>query len=310
MRSVAGDLAWVTAALAIVLLFTFELWDIDLRVPLSYSGDGYWHGRDVQTIIETGWVQSSPRLGFPLRATMLDYPIAGDNLHFLAIRAMATVVGDWAALVNLFYLASFFTIGWSSYVCQRWLGCGRRTAIVASVLFALAPYHFGRGTYHLYLSSYWIVPVTVLIAARAASGLGVAAATRAPRTRPRLAAAAPWVLLCAAAASSGSYYATFALVSIAMMSLLAAASHRTLRPIVAGAGYCAAIGVVLVANYSTSILHRIREGPNHIVTTRFPVEGDTYALRLIQLLTPTPGNVFAPLRAITERWRLESQGEA
>src|SRR5947209_2994472 len=47
----------------------------------------------------------------------------------------------------------------------RALGISKLGGMVASVLYALLPYHVGRGEAHLFLACYYMVPLVVLVVA-------------------------------------------------------------------------------------------------------------------------------------------------
>jgi hypothetical protein len=305
-RWLAVDLLWLSSVIAIGLFFTFDLAATSLRTPFAYSGDALGTAASAQTIIETGWMQETPRLGAPFGQVLYDYPIGGDNAHFLMMKVMSWFTSDWVLLVNGFYLLSFFTAAWSAYLCQRWLRVGRVAAIVTSALFAFTPYHFTRGISHLFLASYFIVPIAVLLAVKAST------VTRADATLPWSARArrtTPWLLLCALCGSFGAYYAVFAILALMVASGATSIGVRTWRPLLRAALFSAMIGVVFVANISGSIAFQRSNGVNPNVVARTPIELDIYGLRPIQMITPVPGHWLGPLASISDDLSVGYQSE-
>lgn len=289
VRTWSMDLGIVTVAVTIAVVVLFRLWTEPLRVPFVYGGDTGLYARDAYSIIQHGWVQKTSRLGAPFGQTMYDFAEGGDNGNFLIMKVMSWFTGDWALILNAFYVLSFYTTAWSAYVVLRWLRSSRLPAVVASLLFSLSPYHLWR-VQHLLLSSYFAIPIAVLLAVRSSSGQGLAwAADGRRRAMPIIA----WLAACAVCASTGAYYAAFAICSIAFLSVAGAFVHRTLRPVLAGAGYIAVTMGVFVLNISGTILFKIRHGNDAIVGRRLPIEFDLYALRPIQLITPVPGHVWS-----------------
>jgi phosphoglycerol transferase len=304
------DLVLVTVVVTIALVVILRLWDAHLRVPFGYGGDGLQHARDAKTIVQTGWVQTTPRLGAPFGQELYDFPVSGDNGNYLIMKLMALITSDWALIVNAFFLFSFYTVGWAAYLCLRWLRCGRLSAGVCAILFAFAPYHFGRGSGHLLLSSYFVVPIAALLAVRAASGRSLVhwksrspeapQRTRWQAIRHHLGATLPWLVLCAACASFGSYYTFFAMITILLAGIVVAATRRSVRMIVIAVGYELAIGAVFVFNLLPNLLYRRAHGTDFEVARRLPAELDLYGLRLIQMVTPVPGEIFAPMRSAAQ----------
>lgn len=292
-----ADLGAISIIVGVTLTLAFDLLSTSLREPFGYGGDGLGAATTAKTIIQTGWIQETPRLGAPFGQVLYDYPLGGDNAHYLIMKLMSWATGDWVLIVNGFFLLSFFTAASSAYLCQRWLGVGRVAAIVTSLLFAFAPYHFWRGIAHLMLGSYFVVPIGVLLAVKA--GSVVAERVQDVAARARLRRLAPWLLLCVLAGSAGAYYAIFAVIVIVSAALLTALGHRRRAPLARGAIFAAAITITFLVNVSGSVLFQRREGANPLVAERVPLELDIYGLRLIQMLTPVPGQWFRPLADIS-----------
>ena len=291
------DLGVLTIIVGVTLVSIFDLVSTSLREPFGYGGDGLGAAAAAQTMIQTGWVQETSRLGAPFGQVLYDFPLGGDNAHYLIMKVMTWATGDWVLVINGFFLLSFFTAAWSAYLCQRWLGVGRIAAIVTSSLFAFAPYHFARGIAHFLLGSYFVVPIGVLLAVK--SGSVVDEPTPNLSRWARIRRVLPWLPLCALVGSCGAYYAIFSVIVIAIASILAALTHRRRAPLVRGALFAATVTVTFMVNVGRSVLYQRREGANPLVAERLPIELDLYGLRLIQMLAPVPGQWFRPLADIS-----------
>ena len=295
-RHLVVDVLLITIAVTIALKIFFHLSGSLLRSPLGYSGDSLAAETSAKNIIQTGWMQTAPRLGAPFGAKFYDYPLGADNGHYLLMRLLALFTSNWVVLVNSFYFISFYTAAWSAYLCQRWLRVGRTSAMVTSILFAFAPYHFARGVNHLELASYAVVPIGVLVAIRAAT---VPLPPAQGRWRwVQIRKLMPWAILCALVASGGAYYAIFGMLSLSICGLFMAGVGRSWRPLLR----CIAFGFVILAvfifNLGGSILYRRAHGVNTSVAMRVPIELDLYSLRLIQLISPVTGHWFRPFAHI------------
>lgn len=305
LRTMVTDLAALNLVVAAVLVVRFELTPSTIRVPFRYGGDSLLSARMAKAIIDTGWVQQTDRLGAPFGQKMYDFPLGGDNANYLVMRLVAVFTGDWVLVVNVFFIFGFFAAATSAYLCQRWLRVGRTPALVTATLFAFAPYHFVRGTSHLVLASYFVVPIAVLLAVRASTWEVRASGPSDALNRARR--WSPWLALCVLAGSCGAYYAVFGVLVVMVMCCVSAAARRTWRPLVVGLAFATTTGITFLLNISGSILYQRSHGPNPAVAARSPLELDVYALRPVQLLTPVPGHWIAALRSVTADLSLGAQ---
>ncbi len=143
-----------------------RLWDADLRVPFSYSGDGTLNLTLIKTVMERGWFYENPRLGAPSGQELYDYPVlSGDGLHvvlLLARRALHATTRR--SSMNVFFVLTFPLVRGLTYLVLRRLAVGPVAALVIAVLYALTPYHFMRGEVHLFLAAYYVVPIGAYLA--------------------------------------------------------------------------------------------------------------------------------------------------
>jgi phosphoglycerol transferase len=286
------DVCLLVLIITIVLVLVYDLRSASLRIPFAYSGDGFFFGANAKTIIETGWVQQTTRLGAPFGQRLYDFPIGGDNGNYLIMKILSFGTKDWALLSNLFFLFTFYSNTVVSYFCLRWLRCGRISSMVCALLYGFAPFHFIRFV-QVVLAHYAVVPLGLLLAFRAASGDSFG------RNAHRFGWVG-WLLVCVAVGSFNSYWAVFGVISLLFVSTLSALINRTVRPLLHGAAFAAVIAVVVVLNQAGTLLFQAQNGPNAIVGQRSPIETDHFGLRLIQLITPIPSGGFSFLHGISK----------
>jgi phosphoglycerol transferase len=285
------DGAVVAAATAAITALLFKLWEIPLRRPFLYERDGLAQIAEVKGIIENGWYQLNPRVGYPIGYDHHDFPIGADNLQWLALKVIGWFTHDPVLVINIYYLLSFVLVALTAYYVVRYLGVSRRFSFVVALLYTFLPYHFLRGTWHLTLAAYFTVPIaclfTILVWRNAppffrATGDGV-------RFDWKRASTIWLVVACLAIASTGIYYTAFCVVLMLTSGVLRLLTTRTLRSLVSGLLLTAVIGVGVVANLSPSLLYWREHGTNDQVAQRTVSESDLYALRPIQLISPIPG---------------------
>lgn len=287
------DLAPAAAAALVSVLLAVSilgLWRTGLRTPIGWAGDGLLHMVMAKATAEQGWPLTVDRLGAPGRLDFRDFP-ALDNLSLAMIRLLSLGTADAGLLINLFFLATFPLIAASAFLSSRRLGLSRAASFIVSILYALLPYHFIRGTGHLFLSAYYLVPPAILAA--------FVLADRPEGLRGR--ALVPAIVLCLALGSATVYYAFFAAIFFAVGGISGALAHRSRRPLALGAALIAVILVTLFVNHLPTIVKEAREGSLN-VATRWPAEAELYGLKIAQLVLPLTEHRLGPLAALKRRY--------
>lgn len=288
----------VTAVLALAVDFSH------LRVPFVYSGDSLFYSMNARTIIESGWMQGTDRLGAPFGQDLHDFPLGGDNGNYLIMKVLALFTDDVGLLLNAFFLGSFYLVASSAWLSTRLLGGGRPLSLIVGLLYSCAFFHFAR-LGHLMLTNYWVVPIGVVLAVYAARGQTFGSL----RARHGAVASILVVLACIVVGSFGAYYAVFAAITVVIACLASSIGHRTVRPLLHGAAVCAGIGAVLVANLWGSLAYMATNGENQVASFRSIGDLDLYGLRLIELIRPIPWSrvdVMRPLFDELPPWPSEA----
>lgn len=273
----------------------------DLASPIVYAGDGISHSAVVKWIMDEGWFPSYNRyLGAPFRATSLDY-WGSDALHYILIKLIATFSDDWVLVQGLYFLLGFVLCGFFAHLVLRYLGLGTAFAVLGSMLFAFLPYHFLR-TQHLFLISYFCVPIATWLALEAwRLGCLRGAGTR-MHTRDwfKLGAASVCISAC------GIYYAFFTAVMLVAVAIVVWSGARSWRASWPSLAMMVIIGVTVIASNAPSFLYRMHEGPNTEVAQRHPAESEIYGLTLTQLIFPRPSHRWEQAREYTARYEHQS----
>ncbi len=290
-RGLDGEVGWAALSMALTSLggaWTLRLWRGDLHVPFSYENDGQFYAVLVKQVIH-GWYFTNPRLGAPFGSELLDFPQSGDQLNFVIVKALGAFSRDWALVMNLFFLLSFPLVALTAYGVMRHHGASRPAATACSALFALLPYHFWQGEFHLFLAAYYAVPLgghLVLATYR-----GEALFKRA-RARPRGALAwasrrsAATVLICCVIASAGLYYAAFTLVLLAFAAAVVVLTRRSWASVANASVAAAAIAAVLAITLSPTLLYWARHGRDPEAFLRTPAQSNAGSLKVGDLVLP------------------------
>ena len=304
----AGRAYLAAAGLSIfAAIFLLELPGADLRVPFDYSGDALLYSGVVKSIVDHGWFWTNPSLGAPGGLQLYDYPnVAHESLHVLAIKLMSAFSGDWALLINIYFLLGFPLIALSAMAVFRQFEVSDSAAIVGSVLYSFLPGRLIKGEGHLFLDVFFQVPLSILVIlwvcgdapplvrpSRDGGGL-------APDQRRRRTVAA--LLICALSACTSAYYSFFTICLLVAGGIWASIERRSIRNAMAGTALAAVIVVAMAANGLPSTVYQLRHGPNPEVGLRGAGEAEVFGLKIAQLLLPAEGHRVSALRRLGQRY--------
>lgn len=294
---------YLVAVLLCLMLLTLitGLLRVDFSIPLYYGGgDGLLTGMWIKGMIDHGWYLHNPSVGAPFGLDMRDYAI-GDNLHMLAMKVLALFTSNWAIVLNLYFLLTFPLTVITSMIAFRYYKLARAPSVVASILYAFLPFHFIRGIGHLFLSCYYLIPLTVLIVLWLAQGE--------PLFTCEVAGRPAWnwkdrkgifsVVLCVLVASAGIYYAFFAGFFLVIAGLAGAVRRCSIKPLVVSAMLVVILVSALAINLSPTLIAFHENGKNSEVAQRSLSEPELYGLRIMQLILPVFGHrlpLFAHLK--------------
>lgn len=267
----------------------------DWSLPLSYHGDALFSLQMIKRMVEGGWFFETVRQGYPGVSNMLDFPAADSGLYLIQ-KTLGWVLGDAVAVFNVFYLLGFGAAALSAYWVLRRLLVQPVLAFAGAVLFALAPYHFGR-LEHLMLSWYFGVPLLIYQALYVMGALPEAdvEGNAVRRERPVMWFTGAFVLGC-----FGVYYAFFG----AMLIFFAGAFslRRGAGRLGVAVGLIGALLLAVTVNTFPNLIHKRMQGANPEVAVRAPLESEVYGLKISQLLLPAADHRAGALRRITSHY--------
>jgi phosphoglycerol transferase len=297
-----GAVALAAVVEAVVVL---RLWQADLRIPFDYRGDAVFFEMMVKTVVDHGWYLTNPQLGAPGVLAMHDFPQA-EGIHLLAIKVMSLFSGDWALLINIYFLLGFPLIAVSALAVLRHLRVAPVPAAVASILYAFLPSRLLIGEVHFYLSVFFQVPLAILVALWLSGEDPPLLAPGARPWRPRLALrsrrSVAAIAIAVLVSGTGIYYAFFTGVLIVAASVWTAVVRRSPRHVLAGAAVCAVIVAGLGVQSIPVLLHRHRMGPNSQVAARSIGEAEAYGLKIAPMLLPVNNHRIAALAHLKDRY--------
>lgn len=281
----------------LVLNSMYKFRHADLRIPLVYSWDATFYEVVIKNLITAGHYYVNPLLGAPGIQEMYDFPLP-HAIHVLGFAIMGLFSHDFGLVINLYYLLSFPLEAMTAFFVFRRFGVAAGAAIAGGVLFAFLPFHLQRSQGHLILTSYFLVPLVVMMLLWICEGHPLFGfETEGPasgRTRITRAGMAS-LIICVLIASDNPYWAWFSGIFVLVAGVVARFRYGRRRALWTAGILGAVIAIVFCLNLAPNIIYSHRHGLNP-VNHRLPVESEIYGLRITQMLLPVFGHrihVFA-----------------
>ena len=288
----------------VVLGSMLDLWHTGLRIPFRYAGDAMWCQALIKGVLVHGNYLENDQLGAPFGQQMYDFPTA-DGLHWLGIMLIGCLVSDCAVVQNVFYLLTFPLTTLTAMFALRRFGVSFPIAVAISLLYSFLPYHFTRFG-HLFLASYYMVPLMVMVILElflgqlpwGADERGKAWSWR-RLVRGRMLQAAA---ICVLTGIAGIYYAFFGCFLLLVAGLAAFCLFRRWASIGMSLGLVALVGASAGVNIAPSIIYKLKHGPNPEVAVRHASHAEIFGLKITQLLLPIPDHRVRRLARLRARY--------
>ncbi len=284
--------ALVCVVVAPILTVLYRLWDAHWKVPFNYTGDGLSTAAYSKAIVDNGWYLSNPRLAAPFTADVRDFPVGGENLHWIAIKLIGYVTGDGISASNIYFVLGFFLIALVSYFVARYMRFSIATSLVVGVIYAFLPYHAYRNYGHLTRGVYYSLPLAMLVlfwAINYRTEYFSQKSGEAP-LRWRRGRILTIVIFCVIVGASDTQNSAFLVSILAVVAIIEMFRNKDWRPIALLAIVGAATFGSLLVNNTPFVLSRIERGPNTVAAQRPLTDQDRYALRPLDLILPAPGH--------------------
>jgi hypothetical protein len=301
-NAVLGAVPYIgTALLCVFILFNiYDLSRAGLRIPLGQGADSDFYQALIKNFVETGHYYVNDRLGAPGVQELYDFPLPHTS-HLVFLSVLRIFSRNFGLVLNLFYLLGFPLAAMTALGVFRQFGIPAILGVAGGTLFAFLPYHLFRNQQHLFLSSYYLVPLGIMVVLWVSQGHALFG-FEAGQTgiRALLPTRRGWVSLgiCALVGSDNPYYAFFTGIFLVVGALLACLRHRRRRALFSAGILGCSLAAVLLMNLLPSLYYIHTHGPNPIAQ-RNPAEAEVFGLKIVQLVAPV---TFHRLAALAE-WK-------
>jgi hypothetical protein len=287
-----------------LLIWSQKLYNADLRIPFNYEGDALLFYAWTKTIMETGWVLHNSFIGAPYGLELYDFPF-NNSLDALLIKLISFLSHDPIFVENLFYLSTYPLTALTSMIVFRHFKIDYAYSLLGSLLFTFMPYHFLRGVSHLVLSSYFMVPLMVMVVLWIFSNdLSLFKSNDDLRERSLLSdnKLIASILICILSGIVYFYYSYFFCFFLFIAGVYSSVSTCKKAPLITSILLILLVFAVVVLNQSPSIMYQYQNGKNPEVAVRSPAETEIYGLKIIQLLLPIDGHRIPAFASLTRHY--------
>jgi phosphoglycerol transferase len=168
-------------------------------------------------------------------------------------------------------------------------------ALAGSMVFTFLPYHFYRSTMHLFLSSYFTVPLwCAVITTIYQNG-------KLQLHKNNILNIMLILLLSYVLSATGIYYTFFGCFFLSCVVIIAWSEKRTSAAIISLTFIVLAVCFIIL-QLAPSILYHVQHGANPLAAVRSPAQTEIYGLRIAHLLLPAEYNRISLLANISNRY--------
>jgi phosphoglycerol transferase len=261
-----------------------ELWNADLSIPFVYSGDGQCIGMYVKGIIDNGWFLHNKYVGMPTGLYMHDFPMT-NSLDFVIIKLISYFTQNYGLTLNIFYLLTFPLVTLTSMLAFRQFKISYSSSIFGSLIYTFAPYHFLRGESHLFLSTYYIVPLVIMVILWLYED-NITVFDKNGKLNVLNFKFIASIIICILVGSSVIYYAFFSCYFLMLSGIILFLLRRNIWSLLIPVFFVGLITLSAIINGLPTILYNLNNGSNLEIITRIPQDAEVYGLKMIQLILP------------------------
>jgi hypothetical protein len=286
--------------------WVLQLWNASLHVPFMGETDAILNLMIIKDVVTHGWFLTNPNLAAPYGQELYDFPAwSGDNFYLFIIKLLGLVFHNAAVVMNVYFLLGFPLIVITSFAVLRRLGISLWVASVCSILYAVLPSRFLRGEVHIFLGSYFMVPICCYIVIALLGGHELFGRRDGG---PRVLRYLTWrsvgiALLCLVVGSSDTYFAAFTVALMFIAAILRFIAARSLPTLACGMVAAAIVLGGMGANELPTVIYTAEHGKDTQLVRRAPDETQTYGLSLANLVLPIEGHRIPLLAELAKEYQ-------
>ena len=286
----------------IATVFVYGLYEKDLGVPLLYQGDALGALIEAQNTLMGNSTYHYPNLSAPYGG--IQYTgMRSYFLHLLILKLLVFFTQNASLAINLFFILTFVLAAWTTMFVLKKLGISTFFAISGAMIYAFMPYHLFRGTGHLWLAAYYIVPLmayVIILLLTDEMELGRIQNVKFAGMK-ELFHNKSFLLACGVCLGMGLsdlYYSAFSCMLLLCVGICASCKYRKKRYLLVSVLFISLIGMGAVIAISPTLLYGMQNRLPSYFAGRNAAGVDVFGLRISQLLVPIAGHRISLLNDV------------
>lgn len=162
-KNEAGICLFTGAFAVIIFCVLSHIWNMDLSIPLSYSGDVSGLLIMIKSVLRDEPWWNFDGLGAPFHTNMWR-PLLDGGIPNAIMFSIAKITKSVGYGINIYYILSYGLYGICTYYMLRKEGLEKRFSVVGAILYAFIPGHYQREETHIYVGSCFAIPLIMVAA--------------------------------------------------------------------------------------------------------------------------------------------------
>lgn len=274
-------LVWGAISVLFFIVF-FKLWEFDITKPYIYNGkDDFVYGAIAKNAMNGGSYFFNSHLGAPYGMELYYFPLLM-QCYIVWCKLIGLFTKNWVIAVNLYYFMTYvLSVCTFFYMCRRIGIKNNLVSYFGGLVFAFSQYHIYRATVHITATSYFIIPLIIVLCYNMAVGK-----YEEKYSFPKV---AELVMISILIGCTDIYYAFFGCFLICIM-LVDALLKKRWKTFGVGVGIIMGIALIILICLSPSIIYSLKNGANEQAVSRSPYEAYWVGFQLVSLFLPLKGS--------------------
>lgn len=161
---------WGLLSILFFIVF-FRLWEFDITKPYIYNGkDDFVYGVIAKNAMNGGSYFLNSHLGAPYGMELYYFPLLMQT-YILWCKLIGFFTKNWVIAVNLYYFLTFIlSVCTFFYMCRKIGIKNNLVSYFGGLVFAFSQYHMYRATIHITATSYFVIPLFIVLCYNMAVG--------------------------------------------------------------------------------------------------------------------------------------------
>ncbi len=289
---------FLTIVSIITFFYIYRSWGLNLDIPYFYRGDGLWSMASIKGFMENGSFLINKNIGAIFGSNFYDYP-GSEGLYNASIIFLSFFIKDPVSILNFYYLLTYIITSAVSFFTLKYFKISNNLAILASLIISFLSYHVGKGTGHINLGTYYMIPLVFIVLYWIYSNQLEAKIKIVNIFKSKLLYS---VVILFLLSNNGIYYSLFTISFLILTGVISSYEHKNIKHFLISLFLSSIIIIGILLNVAPNLIHKYKYGGNPKVAARSYNEAEYYGLKIIDLFMPVTSFNNDYVRKYKERY--------